>query len=108
MVGHGLLLALAIGVLAAPSAVHTGACSPAQVVTVTCSIDASLGADDVTLVGTSTSPGSGGGAAKGSGHAGARSPFECEVILAARCRGHTGHPGPAVQWPGSSAGPRTR
>lgn len=96
MVGHGLLLALAIGVLAAPSAVHTGACSPGQVVTGTCSIDASVGADDVTLVGASTSPGSGGGAAKGSGHAGARPPFECEVILAARCRGHTGHPGPVV------------
>jgi len=61
----------------------------------TCSIDASVGGDDVTLIGTSTSPGSGGGPAKGSGHAGP-APFECEVILAARCRGHTGHPGPVI------------
>jgi len=73
-----------------------GDCTAIEKQTVGCSnIDASVGGDDVTLIGTSTSPGIGGGPAKGSGHAGP-APFECEVILAARCRGHTGHPGPVV------------
>jgi len=99
MVGHGLLLTLIVGLLSVPGGVHVGACSPGQIATGTCSVDAAVGTDDVTLTGTVTSPGTGGGAAKGSGHAGAR-PDECPVVVETRCRAnvpHSGPPAPPVQ-----------
>jgi len=71
-------------------------CSTTDVLTGGCSVDASVGADDVTLVGTATSPGSGGSAGKGSGHAGARPPFECQIFVANRCLVRVPHPGPAA------------
>ncbi len=86
MVGHGLLLALLFGLLSAPSALHLGACSPGEIATGTCAVDASVGADDVTLTGTATSPGTDArGASKGQGHATTPPAFTCEIFVEGRC-----------------------
>ena len=60
-------------------------------------VDASVGADDVTLAGTATSPGSSGaGGSTGSGHAGAPPAFTCEIFVANRCLVRAPRPGPAT------------
>jgi len=85
-----------LGALGAPGVVHAGACSPGEIATGTCSVDASVGAADVTLIGSATSPGSGGGASKGAGHSGARPPFQCQIVIADRCLVRVARPGPAA------------
>lgn len=80
----------------AATASPTG-CSNNEVATGLCSVDASVGAADVTLIGTTTSPGSGGGGpSNGSGHSGAKAPFECQTVVENRCLVRVPRPGPAA------------
>jgi hypothetical protein len=58
-------------------------CSPEQIRLGTCSVDASVGGDDVTLVGSSTEPGSG-ESGKGTGHT-PKPPFTCQIFVGDRC-----------------------
>jgi len=98
MVGHGLLLGMIVLALGTPGAIHAGACSPGEIATGTCSVDASVGAADVTLVGSATSPGSdgsGGSASKGSGHT-PKSPFTCQIVVQNRCLVRAPRSGPAA------------
>ena len=100
MVGHGLLLAVLLVLFGAPGTMHSGACSPGEIATGTCSIDASVGSNDVTLTGTESSPGSGSGASKGSGNGSAPPPFTCQIFVANRCLVRVPNPGqtaPAAQ-----------
>ena len=97
MVWVNLLLSAAIAAALTSAPVdRTNSCTVIEINSGLCSVDASVGAADVTLVGTATSPGSGGGAGKGSGHAGARPPFECQIFVANRCLVRVPHPGPAA------------
>ena len=71
-------------------------CSTSDVLTGGCSIDASVGASDVTLIGNSTSPGSSGSSApKGSGHT-AKPDFTCQIFVQSRCLVRVPRPGPAA------------
>ncbi len=96
MVGHGLLLTLIVGLLGSPITLHLDACSPGEIATGTCSVDASVGTDDVTLVGTATSPGSGAGVSTGSGRATAPIDLTCDTPVGNRCLGRVPKPGPAA------------
>ncbi|MEO6114998.1 MAG: hypothetical protein ABIP33_01330 [Pseudolysinimonas sp.] len=98
MVGHGLLLAVVFGLLSLPgTTIHLAACSPGEIAVGACHVDASVGADDVTLIGTATSPGSGGGGApKGSGHVGAPPAQTCQIPVGNRCLGYLNRPSPAT------------
>ena len=90
------LLASVIGALP-----PTSLCSEVDRETTGCSVDATVGTDDVTLTGTATSPGtSGSGASKAPGHAGAPPVSTCQVVVANRCLGFVpkpGQPAPPVQ-----------
>lgn len=100
MVWPHLLLAMLLATTSGTvGPMSSGECTVIQINSGTCSIDASVGSDDVTLTGTATSPGSGGGASTGSRNAGTQSP-QCEVIVETRCRAHRTRPAvadPVVQ-----------
>jgi len=64
-----------------------------------CSVDASVGTDDVTLTGTATSPGTGRGASTHTGHV--APPNTCKIHVSTRCfgldpRGNPAAPVPAI------------
>lgn len=82
-----------------PGVVPTDDCTAIEKQTTGCSVDASVGGDDVTLIGSATSPGtggSGGGASKSSGHANPPPAFTCEIFVANRCLVHDPRPNPAA------------
>jgi hypothetical protein len=96
LVGATLLVAIGMVFLSSEIA-SASSCSPEDIRVGSCSVDASVGADDVTLTGTATSPGSSGGSAStGTGHASTPPPFVCEIIVANRCLGHVPKAVPAV------------
>ena len=67
-------------------ALETDDCTAIEKQTTGCSVDASVGSDDVTLTGTATSPGSnGGGASNSPGRAGTPPAFTCEIFIENRC-----------------------
>lgn len=73
-------------------------CSTSDVLTGGCSIDASVGGGDVTLVGTTTLPGSGGSggsALGGSGHS-SKPDFTCQIFVRNRCLVRVPRQGPAA------------
>jgi hypothetical protein len=74
----------------------TAVCSEVDRETTGCSVDARVGADDVTLIGSATSPGTGGDASKGSGHANPPPAFTCEIFVANRCLVRDPRPNPAA------------
>ncbi|MEO6532752.1 MAG: hypothetical protein ABIO06_04150 [Pseudolysinimonas sp.] len=86
MVRAELLLVglLAISSIAAAPATAVTACTVIQINAGTCSVDGSVGADDVTLIGNETLPG-GGSASKRSGHTNPRPEFTCQIFVANRC-----------------------
>lgn len=91
-----LLLALGIVSLSGESA-EASNCSPQDIRLGTCSVDASVGADDVTLTGTATSPGSGGaGASSGSGHHTNPPTYVCQIIVETRCLARKPRPNPSA------------
>jgi len=90
-----LLLALA-GTLLAADAANASNCSPEEIRLGTCSVNASLGDSDVTLIGNQTSPGSGGGPS-GAGHGHAPKPDDvCEHPVGERCLGFVPKPTPTA------------
>jgi len=92
-----LIQAVALSLIVAGlqlAAVPSSDCTAIEKQTTGC-VDASVGAADVTLVGTSTSPGSGGSASKGSGHT--RKPdFTCQIFVQNRCLVRVPRPGAAA------------
>lgn len=78
----------AISVLFIGQSAQASTCSPEEIRLGTCSVGASVGGSDVTLVGSQTSPGSpGGGGSAGSGHKGAPPPDVCDHPVGNRCVG---------------------
>lgn len=88
-----LLLALSIVVIT-PASAQASNCSPEQIRLGTCSVDASVGTDDVTLTGTATSPGTGRGASAHTGHA--APPNTCQIHVSTRCFGLDPRSNPAA------------
>jgi hypothetical protein len=102
-VGRLLLVALATASLTSfvggpATALSEDPCTGAGVFAGCQNVDASVGASDVTLIGTATSPGSGGssGPSKGAGHSGARPPFQCQTVVGNKCLVRVPRPGPAA------------
>ena len=93
-------VAVATGIAISGEAVASASapeCSKSDVLTTGCSVDASVGTDDVTLTGTASSPGTGsGGASNGSGHATTPPAFTCEIFVENRCLVRVPRPGPAA------------
>jgi hypothetical protein len=99
MVWANLLLTatVAVALASAPTTAKTGDCTVIDINAGLCSVDASVGSDDVTLAGTATSPGSGGvGGSKGSGHVSAPPAFTCQIFVANRCLVRDPRPNPAA------------
>jgi hypothetical protein len=99
MVWANLLLSamVAAALTSAPIVMTNGSCTVIEINSGTCSVDASVGAADVTLIGSATSPGSGaGGPSKSSGHVSNRPPWECQIFVADRCLVRVPRPGPAA------------
>src|SRR4051794_35946183 len=99
MVWANLLLGVVIGaaLTASPTIPTSTACTVIEINSGTCSVDASVGAADVTLIGTATAPGSGGGGpSKGAGHAGPKPPWTCQIFVEDRCLVRVPRPGPAA------------
>jgi len=100
MVWVNVLLTALIGAALpfAPTVMTNDSCTVIEINSGTCSVDASVGASDVTLIGTATSPGSGGssGPSKGAGHSGARPPFQCQTVVGNKCLVRVPRPGPAA------------
>jgi hypothetical protein len=108
-----ILLTTVAALLAAPTSAIalSSACSNTEIATGLCSVDASIGDEDVTLTGTATDPGSpsaGNGATSthGSGATKAR-PFECQIFVAGRCLVRKGRPNPVQPDPPRAVQPVT-
>ena len=72
-------------VLISPESARASNCSPEEIRLGTCQVDATVGDTDVTLTGTQTSPGTGGGnTSAGSGRS-TPPAFTCEIFVANRC-----------------------
>jgi len=102
MVWANLLLSATIAAAlgSGPNMTTSNSCTVIEINSGTCSIDASVGSNDVTLTGTESSPGSGSGASKGSGNGSAPPPFTCQIFVANRCLVRVPNPGqtaPAAQ-----------
>jgi hypothetical protein len=107
-----VVLTTVTALLAGPisASASSSPCSNTEIATGLCSVDASVGSDDVTLTGTATDPGNssgGGNTATRNPGSGKVQPFECQIFVANRCLVRKGRADPAQPDPPQSVQPIT-
>ncbi|HEY4225532.1 MAG TPA: hypothetical protein VGM70_06935 [Pseudolysinimonas sp.] len=99
MVWSHLLLSavIAVGLASAPNTATSGVCTVIELNAGLCNVDASVGSDEVTLVGSADTPGttsgSGSNPSQGPSRTKARDD-QCEIVVQNRCLTRKGRPGP--------------